>query len=112
MVINTYYLSITTRTKFCRHNNLNRKTKRLVKIMDDQDDDKMVIAEAERDVLLVVLYIVPLTYINDDVICSDGEGDNGSISKHSGVVTVSSTSVCNGEEDLFDNDDDDDDETE
>jgi hypothetical protein len=64
--------------------------------MDDQDDDMIVIAEAERDVLLVLLDIDSSTNINVDVIFSDEEGDNGLISKHVGVVTMSSTNFVSG----------------
>jgi hypothetical protein len=78
--------------------------------MDDQDDDMIVIAEAERDVLLVLLDIDSSTNISDEVIWSDEEGDNGSISKHGGVVTMPSTNFDRGdigsEEELFDNEDD------
>ena len=64
--------------------------------MDDQDDDMIVIADAERDVLLVLVNIDSSTNINDDVMGSDEEGDNGLISKHVGVVTMFSTSFDNG----------------
>jgi len=77
--------------------------------MDDQDDDMIVIAEAERDVLLVLLDIDSSTNISDEVIRSDEEGDNGSISKHGGVVTRPSTNFDRGDigsEELFDNEDD------
>lgn len=74
---------------------------------DDHDDDMIVIAEAERDVLLVLFDIDSLTNIND--VCSDEEEDNGSISKHGGVVTRFSINFARegpGEEELFDNEDD------
>lgn len=54
---------------------------------------------------------------DDDLACSDEEGGNGSISKHVGVVTMSSTNLATagiGKEDLFDNieEDNDDDKAE
>jgi len=55
----------------------------------------IVIAEAERDVLLVLWDIDSLTNINGDVVCSNEEGGNGSISKHVGVVTIFSTNFAN-----------------
>ncbi len=56
----------------------------------------IVIAEAERDVLLVLWDIDSFTNIDDDDdICSGEEGDNGSISKHVGVVTMPSTNFAN-----------------
>jgi hypothetical protein len=52
-------------------------------IMDDQVDDMMDIAEAVIDALLVWLNIESSI---DNGNCSDGEGGNNSISKHTGVV--------------------------
>jgi len=52
-------------------------------IMDDQVDDMMDIAEAVIDALFVWLNIESLI---DNDNCSDGEGGNNSISKHTGVV--------------------------
>jgi hypothetical protein len=55
----------------------------------------IVIAEAERDILLVLWDIDPLTNINGDAVFSDEEGGNGLIAKHFGVVTMFSTNFAN-----------------
>ena len=63
--------------------------------MDEYDDDMILIAEANREALVVLSTIKASVYLNVDVSCLAEEGNSGSISKHGGVVTISSANFSN-----------------